>query len=188
MVGDLPTAITRAREALALASRSLPPHHDQRIWLLTNLAGFYQQTGDFANQLPIFQELLAIHDRHPIGVGLDELLYNIGDALCHLDRCAEGTDAFTRLLARPLQGHKRAFPLVGLAYVHLAAGAPDLALQRLEQAYPLVQAAPDAPPGLVLDVTRLLARSLTALGRDRKRVRRLEAEAAALAVKIAAEP
>lgn len=199
-LGELPRAIARARDALALVTALLPPHHDLRIEALAALAGYHQRAGDCAGALDILRELLVLHEKKAVELDLGLLLYNLGDCLCLLGRCAEGNDYFMRLLAlyppppptspalptfRPV---RRALALYGLGFVHLEAGRPELALPSLEHAKRLLDADPDELPHVAVDVTRLLARSLVALHREPRRVRALRAEADAAARRLAPTP
>ena len=184
--GDLAPAIARARAALQLAESLLPPHHDLRVEALALLAVLYFRTDDVAASLGVHRELLALHDDRGLELDLEVLLFNLGDALCRLGRCAEGLDYFSRLLQQharepPPQPARRALGLYGLGFGHLEAGRPELALLQLEEAHRLLQADPDELPALAVDVSRLLARCLDALGRSPRRVRELRADADARA-------
>jgi len=188
--GQREAGLARAQGVLELPESALPGRHHLRVEALELLARLYFEGDDFAGAVDVYRRLLVLHDEHGQELDLEALLYNLGDALCTLKRCAEGLDYFTRLLdvvtrQVPQIPVRRALPLYGLGYAHFEAGRPDLALLPLEEAYRLVRAEPDALPHVDVDVARLLARCLEALRREPRLVRSLRKEADARAKALA---
>lgn len=183
--GDVARAEARARAALAHFDRHYPPDFSERIAALALLVELYREQGRSAEALAVARQLLAVHDGgHPLAA-LPEILHNIGDYLCTLNRCGEALPAYTRLLTYyqehpPDDPARRAYPLQGLGRANLALGQPALAQPLFEQALRQLQAASDPPRQAIAETARNLARSLAEQGVQRRRQRQMHALAAAM--------
>nr|WP_276603785.1 tetratricopeptide repeat protein [Nannocystis pusilla] len=120
------------------------------------------------------------------------LLTNIGECLCDLGRCREALPYFARLSALyvgepPEEAVLRAFPALGIGRVHLAGGAPSLAIPFLEEAVSIFSANPSTRIGMeaaYAQAARALAEALEQAGSARSRVRELRR----LADRLVVEP
>ena len=180
-----PEGIARALAALRVFTAIYPPAHSERLAALVELAELYRQTRQLTAALAVNRELLVLHDRHALDFATHDLLLNIGDYLCHLDRCPESLVPFTRLMSElalsPDDDPTRAaMPMYGIGRAHLTNGQPTRARPYLEAADDLLRRRPGAEPWIAAQNARLLARCLKQLNARADHVRRLEAHAAAL--------
>ncbi|WP_170135658.1 serine/threonine-protein kinase [Nannocystis exedens] len=192
--GALESAERRARWALAVYTRELPRGHPDRVAALLVLADVHLASGDVARMLEINEELLRLHDeqRTMASVDVPGVLTNIGECLCDLGRCHEALPYFARLSALyveepPEEAVLRAFPALGMGRVHLARGAPALAIPFLEEALSIFASNQRTRIGMeaaYAQAARGLAEAVEQVGGEPRRVRELRR----LADKLVAEP
>ena len=182
-IGAVAEAEARVRGALAYFDEHYPPDYSERLAALALLVELVRSQRRSAEVVAVAGELLALHDAGAALDALPEILNNIGDSLCQLDRCGEAMTAYSRLLAHyqqhpPTDPAQRAYPLQGLGRVNLALGQPALAQPLFEEALRLLRESPEPPPHPTADAARNLARCLAEQGVQPRRQRELQAYAA----------
>lgn len=163
--GELEAAERAATQAWPVQFERLPPGASDRGNALAILAWVQLERGAYAEALASFERLPAPKDPDEAAA----LSLNLGWLLCRLDRC-EAAEA-PLLAARSSEvALIQLAARVGLADVHLQAGAAEIGIAELEELVAELPSLPEseaeAAAAILAEARWLLARALAARGHD----------------------